>query len=681
LKKYRVEIIMETLKKHIKTIKKITEKYNEVELRLGSFTHGSTPRFLSDTTQEAFDRVFIFVKTHGSFLREKHDLVTLLARNKRIIQGESGVIYEKKTKVMALDEPEYSFRFAVSYEERVDEKECQGVQPDLVKDRKRYIFTYGNLVLFFTIYRLTNVDDNTEKFNIEVEFDMETVSQKDIDFLENVLKAYHNTAMLVPQSFKKEALECICSIFKLKKYKNIFNQPLPIDISSIQADEEYGVSLKLDGLRKALLLYNGYLISFNPSRGSECQFNVITKTRFTKTYLFDTELYDNTYHIFDILVFEGRDVTNASLRERISLYESLHLRLKNVRTKKHFISKNLYKMSIKILSFKDNKAISDGLIYTSSKGYFNTVMKYKYQTTIDFQYQQHQGKTVLLVKDKEGLQPFAYKDTVFSFNKKNQFQCIPENSIVECYYDNSEKDFYPLRTRHDKAFPNYKDVAKDNFQHIIEPFDLRYFVNRYPLKKTPFITFANERFFHFSIRKILSAKNPRYTSCLLYYPLDVTDIYKLIDFQFKTISIEPYHEVQRFKEIVSQNDMTKTVQIQEYTPDTPVNMILSYKNHFPVPEHAVTLVLIGFPEETETMSQGEIKIVRTDERVDVYNGSNQMSLDVVKVETYTTSGYKLVKKGNFLSYHQDWAAYDEANILSSEGMVLYQHMHFFIFQK
>jgi hypothetical protein len=673
---------METFKKHIETIKKTTQKYNEVELRLGSFTHNASPRFVSDTTKEAFDRVFTFVTAHGSFLREKHDLVTLLPQNKRIIQAETNVVYEKKTKVLTLDEPDYSFRVAVSHEEPVTEKECQGIQPDLVKDRKRYIFTRGNLVFFFTIYKLRNMDDNVDKFNIEIEFDVETVSQKDMDFLENVFKAYHDTAILVPESFKKEALKCICSIFKLKKYKNLFNQPLPIDISTINFEEEYGVSLKLDGLRKALFFYKGYMISFNPSRGNDYQFNVVTKTSITKTYLFDTEWYDNMYHIFDILVFEGKDVTNASLRERIALYEGLHLRIKNVKTKKHFIGKNLYKMSINILNFKDNKAMSDGLIYTSSKGYFNTVMKYKYQTTIDFQYQQNQGKTVLLVKDKEGLQTFAYKDTVFSFNKKNQFQGIPENSIVECYYDNVEKDFYPLRIRHDKAFPNYKDVAKDNFQHIVEPFDLRYFVNRYPLKKTPFFTFANERFLHFTIRRILSGKNPRYTSCLLYHPLDIADIYKLIDFQFKTIYIETTKEMGRFKESVCQNDMTKNVQIYEYDGSTPVNVVLSYKNYYHVLEKSSTLIIIGFSEEIDdTVPSGKMKTTCTENHVNVGNDENQMSFDIIKTETYTSLGYKLVKKNNFLSYHQEWTAYDEANILSTEGVFLYKNLHFFIFQK
>lgn len=668
---------MEILKKHIEKVKQIQQNYNEVEIRLGSFTDTKSPRFTSDTSKQAFDRVFTFVKNHASFVREKSDLITLLPNNKRVIQENEKITYEKKNKIAHFDEPEYSLRLAVSSEENISKEDCDISKIDMVKARKRYIFVYGTIVIFFTIYTIKDISKEL-KFNIEIEFDCKEVTQKDLDFMENILKAYHDTSIIIPYSFKKEIIEYLCSIFKLKKYKNIFNQPTPININKIHFDEEYGVSLKLDGLRRALLIYKGYIISFNPSKGNEYVLSVLQKTSKGNTYLFDTELYNNVHYVFDTLIYEGKDVTSMSLRERISLYEGCNVikKVKNIKTKKHFLGKNLYKLSINILNFKDNKNISDGLIYTSSKGYFEPVLKYKYQTTIDFIIRKEADKVSLLVKDKDNMVIFRPEKL---FNKENQFKDIPDKTIVECFYDIQKQDFYPLKIRGDKLSPNFIDIANDNFDNIVNPFDLRYFINKYPLQNSPFLTFANERFFHYSLRKVLSTKNIKHLSCLLYQPYYVSDVYKLIDFGYRNIYIDTSNNIELVKENIQQNDMSKTVYIDKYkNGNQEINTVLSYKNFYDTAEYN-TLIVLGFHDSFKTINKGGLSLTRLENKIQVNDSG--LFFDIIEVEKYKALKVKLLKTEPFINFYEHWKTYCNSNILSEEGQTLYSNLHVFVFKK
>ncbi len=268
---------------------------------------------------------------------------------------------------------------------------------------------------------------------------------------------------------------------------------LPFKLSNLIHNEEYSVSLKLDGERHLLLHEkNGsYLIN------RKMEFTKIDKQSLPENTIFDGELYNNKFYIFDTLFFNGVDTRVFNLQDRIKYYEDIQNSF--LIPKKHHISTDLYNTSRDLIN---NKTFDiDGLIYTPiNSPYIKTALplKWKFNHTIDFkikviEYNPHYQKWELYAKGNILFKPFPVLTVPYNI-AKNYF----DNIVVEFIWNNKEETFIPLKIRFDKKDGNYIGVAMDNFNLSKKPINLSILKN---IRVNSF--FYNMRQFHNSIKKLL----------------------------------------------------------------------------------------------------------------------------------------------------------------------------------
>lgn len=233
--------------------------------------------------------------------------------------------------------------------------------------------------------------------------------------------------------------------------------PKPVDITIRELTKNYSlggsVSLKLDGTRMFLVCHeaNVYAIS---TRGEETIIKSDNRIRHSLT-LFDTEAVDGLYYAFDIVIASGTVVANRPLRERTKLIPQVCLDINRavkkrlVVAKRHFMfetfsafSKHHYTLEKQI---RDGR--HDGLIYTHSRSYFDPVMRWKPQKTIDLLY--YRG--ALAVCNKEG--------NIVSKLKLSEGSREPKEGSIGEFIINPNGSVTLLRTREDKTHPNSAAVV------------------------------------------------------------------------------------------------------------------------------------------------------------------------------------------------------------------------------
>jgi hypothetical protein len=140
----------------------------------------------------------------------------------------------------------------------------------------------------------------------------------------------------------------------------------------------YYITDKLDGKRAILYLYNkSYALT-----------DEILEIKYTssKLSIIDTEFYDGSYYIFDVMVYNGLSLIDKPFEERLSYFNKFNDKLFKL---KPFIKLNdKYREQIK--QFKEDKKIYevDGIILTPADGTYNDMEVFKYKPveklTIDF---------------------------------------------------------------------------------------------------------------------------------------------------------------------------------------------------------------------------------------------------------------------------------------------------------
>lgn len=276
--------------------------------------------------------------------------------------------------------------------------------------------------------------------------------------------------------------------------KNLTNENINIITSN------YVASIKADGVR--CFLYYGekkvYSIT-NPFVEKE-----IKNNNTNKVCLFDCEYIEenNKYYIFDILIYDNKDVTTLTLTKRIKLisddFLDDNIKMKEIHNLEN--NENIFTISKKIYNSKYDYNI-DGIVYTPIYEPYKNNYIYKWkplkQQTIDFLIRENSSTNNInkefslfvssdhiptkqrLLQDKRYNEwfPFITKDndyypSYFTPSSKSTFKVklitnknniygnyqnivIKDNTIVEFYYDTEEKDeikrWKPHRLRLDKT--------------------------------------------------------------------------------------------------------------------------------------------------------------------------------------------------------------------------------------
>lgn len=167
--------------------------------------------------------------------------------------------------------------------------------------------------------------------------------------------------------------------------KQLSNQVIELNkatfFSELQSNiTNYYITDKIDGKRTILYLSNANSYSVNDAL---IELNIKTKD----ICILDTEMYEGDYYIFDVMVYNGENITEKPFEERIDFFDKFK-NLQNIKTKTFIKLNDNYKKQIK--EFKNDKKNYevDGIIFTPVIGEYNTMKVYKYkppeQLTIDF---------------------------------------------------------------------------------------------------------------------------------------------------------------------------------------------------------------------------------------------------------------------------------------------------------
>ena len=167
------------------------------------------------------------------------------------------------------------------------------------------------------------------------------------------------------------------------------------DIISQRSIDEFVWLYKLDGERKVVLIYDGVIKEVYIS-DNEYKFNVIGTISISDIsprvpYVFDTEFYNNTYYIFDVIYFVDDEHSNLNYIKRMKLIENINL--PNImKVKPYYYIKDWDKLiEIVNTSYHDPDGNDiDGIIVQvidlpyNTKQYISYKLKRRIMNTIDF---------------------------------------------------------------------------------------------------------------------------------------------------------------------------------------------------------------------------------------------------------------------------------------------------------
>lgn len=338
------------------------------------------------------------------------------------------------------------------------------------RDKKRISFINKYLIFDFTII-------NDAEYSIEIEFKNYIYINK-LDILNYWIQKILN--YIPVENFVKHKLISYKIPKKLK-------QPTPLKDKNI-IKTNYAVTPKFDGIRSILYINNEnnvFLIKNN--------FRTIINTNLIckniSNIVIDGELIDDKiFYAIDIIFYEENDLKNYDIEERINLLKSIKFIYKNINKSIYYKVKKYYFYDIEknckkilktkysyILNKNKNKILIDGLIFNSKTNSYNecTVFKWKPIITFDF-------KIKKIIKSNNyvswELYCYTYNKEYTLFPKNNYGithishkidELYNDDSIIEFYFDNNYNEFKPIKLRIDKIYPNFINIALDNWDCLL----------------------------------------------------------------------------------------------------------------------------------------------------------------------------------------------------------------------
>jgi hypothetical protein len=406
----------------------------------------------------------------------------------------------------------YPITIAYSHEIETPIKQIENPKK---KTRKRYIIKnfFGNEL------NLTSTFDPFQKRlknEIEIEYNVEKLRNIDqiiypIKYLFDLLYV-KSMELLSPrymiyiiQSFNSHLSKLKPKLTEgdrnnMKVNKLISYEDKPISMSKDKVDEvktkKYFVTNKLNGTRYYLFITNGefYLIGKTGSKFSTVP-TLVWKLFSTNkidprdVFIMDGEYFNNDlssklYYTFDILLHKNEPVNNLSYDRRlfylkkftdyINSFSPIKMKYIIYGDETYSVIENMKKI------FKNEWDYdNDGLIYTYGKSiyadhYYKTLKwKFEHHQSVDVQVKHFQDNYYICYVGDYNNKIIQFTDYYLYSSEK-----LKEDSIVEVVFDVDKKQFYPLRLRPDKDFPNFKTTAESVFQDIIDPIPLNALTKR-----------------------------------------------------------------------------------------------------------------------------------------------------------------------------------------------------------
>lgn len=328
------------------------------------------------------------------------------------------------------------------------------------------IFIYKKLEFIFNVI-------NDSEYNIELKI-------RNIENIQDIEMIYFNSLRNIIKHIPYD--NHIFHKLHLYKIKKIMKQPIPIKNKN-EIKNNFAVTQKFDGIR-SLMFINEYGKVFIVKNN----LTFIIKTDIIcnlNNTIIDGELIDDKiFYAIDIIIYKNLYLENYNLKDRLNVlynikfkyesnYEHFHYKIKE------YYFDSIFKNSQKLIKKryyykihnKKNEILKDGLIFNSiSDDYKNCIIyKWKHIITFDFKILKnkvHENKILWNLycyshNNKYILFPISkYNDLLVSQELDSLYK---DNSIIEFAFNDKLDKFYPIRVREDKLYPNFVDVAIDNW--------------------------------------------------------------------------------------------------------------------------------------------------------------------------------------------------------------------------
>jgi hypothetical protein len=327
------------------------DKNVELEVRYGHFVPVQNPRtrkkelnFISNVPEELWTRLMISLEARAKEEpgTRSENLSTVHIYEgpgpgvvRKIITG-GREIFQRKIQLQGKDVPDYELRISLA-QEITDSSLAESYresEPKLIRTRQRYSYRRTGYQIDLT--RVIDTRNNHSNYEVELEF-------------KNPLQAIRNsqTATAIILKFRRELLDSVQDYTYSEKrqiveqFKALWDNRKLINAIPLTRNEairaplwEYSISPKVDGFHKILFVfqnqvwlihgYNEYNYLGN-LKGQDQQIWIILGELVSAKGSQNAEQDEKTrplrfYVPYDVVVAEGRDITNLNYVERIANY-------------------------------------------------------------------------------------------------------------------------------------------------------------------------------------------------------------------------------------------------------------------------------------------------------------------------------------------------------------------------
>lgn len=266
------------------------------------------------------------------------------------------------------------------------------------------------------------------------------------------------------------AEEEACSLLGVASVWHALTRPVPISPSRVSSLAAVVATPKLDGRRAALVLRRDEVIEITSDGTRVLNWQI----PFADLMVLDAECYEATYHVFDVLVFAGRDVRHLTLFQRVCIIDKLDFPTM-MRPKPYLFLSDALSTPTDIVEAawrQCSKSITDGLILQNATDpYWAPPLKFKESLTSDLVLQKARSgsgfvflakdikKQLRVVKDKRGL-PLRVQNLTHKVALALAQQ--PKGIVVECLRYVKDGGVRIKRLRPDRSEPNRLAVVEEN---------------------------------------------------------------------------------------------------------------------------------------------------------------------------------------------------------------------------
>lgn len=373
---------------------------------------------------------------------------------------------------------------------------------DLLFKRERHRYSFSNKTVRIDVTCI--LQKNEKVYELELEFLQIPDKEYTTNIIEKILRLVQNSDMIFSYDDTSKELVNYSKLVNTSYFIGSMPRTLiPENLQQIACG--YSVTDKTDGQRCLLYINNiGQMFFIRRPRSKMLSLQYIGRHGL-KNCLFDGELVDTSYYVFDCAIFKRKDIRNENLIERLKHIASVvskssiaSLSDYKIYAKTFYVSHNGKSLKIndemkevdmtifvaaqKIWAEKAKlKYDLDGLIFTPIyKRYDNqTIYKWKDVNTYDFYYTNkklHVGGYVKYNNRYEYTNiPFSGIDGKGTFitRKGNTFEHVKlsispslgnltykkDDVVLEC--ELTKKGFKIVKERTDKTFGNYVNVVNE----------------------------------------------------------------------------------------------------------------------------------------------------------------------------------------------------------------------------